>query len=104
MLARSVRVPPVLILFLVVCALLGWQLSQHPSGPSPLTATSNIDPITGKPIPRIALVTFITDEKSYIHISLKNKDRKSIGATLCTFFQPLTQSIQTMPAAMATTS
>jgi mannan polymerase II complex MNN10 subunit len=83
MLARSVRVPPVLILFLIVCALLGWQFSQHSSQPSPLTAASKIDPVTGKPIPRIALVTFITDEKSYIHLSLKNKDRKSIGATSC---------------------
>jgi mannan polymerase II complex MNN10 subunit len=27
---------------------------------------------------RIAVVTFITDEKSYIHLSLKNKDRESV--------------------------
>jgi hypothetical protein len=26
---------------------------------------------------RIAVVTFVTDQRSYLHLSLKNKDRKS---------------------------
>lgn len=32
--------------------------------------------------PRIALVTFVTEERSYHHLSLKNKDRKSTGIKL----------------------
>ena len=29
-----------------------------------------------EPAPRIALMTFVTDQRSYLHLSLQNKDRK----------------------------
>jgi mannan polymerase II complex MNN10 subunit len=108
MLTRAVRVPPVLLLLLlVVCAFLGWQFRQHPSAIAPL-ALPKVDPTTGTQVPRIALVTFITDEKSYIHLSLKNKDRKSHRAAPRRqpppFARMLKNLSQTMPAVTATTS
>ncbi|KAF2705132.1 glycosyltransferase family 34 protein [Pleomassaria siparia CBS 279.74] len=73
MLVRSLRKSPLVLLFLALCAFLGW----HKSGYSLVPAASKSDAVSsnkGPKTPRIAVVTFITDEKSYVHLSLKNKD------------------------------
>lgn len=73
MLIRSLRrVPPSLLLLLVFLAFFGWQLSQGPNHeflPTP-APPAPVD----KRSPRIAIVTFITSPKSYVYLSLKNKD------------------------------
>lgn len=92
MLVKSLKASPSVLLFLVFCAFFGLQLSRGPiDGPPPPPAPPEPAPEEAKespappPLPeapappkapRIAVVTFITDQKSYIHISLKNKDRK----------------------------
>ncbi|ORX95314.1 galactosyl transferase GMA12/MNN10 family-domain-containing protein [Clohesyomyces aquaticus] len=73
MLFRSLRISPSVALFLLFCAFLGWQLSHGPIAGQP------IDPpgpgaASPRQTPRIAIVTLITQEKSYIHMSLRNKD------------------------------
>ena len=78
MLIRSLKLPPAFLFLLVFLAIFGWQLSQgptHEEGPvsmSPVPVEAHLEP---KPL-RIALVTFVTEERSYHHLSLKNKDRK----------------------------
>jgi mannan polymerase II complex MNN10 subunit len=77
MLLRSFKLPPSLLLLIVFLAFFGWQLSQgtrHENAP----VDSEVIPQThgGKQTPRIALMTFVTDQRSYLHLSLKNKDRK----------------------------
>jgi mannan polymerase II complex MNN10 subunit len=72
MLHRSLRVPPSLLLLVAFLVFFGWQFSQgprHEHGP----VGSQVVP--GK-APRIALMTFVTEQRSYLHISLKNKARK----------------------------
>ncbi|KAF2270453.1 hypothetical protein CC78DRAFT_133154 [Lojkania enalia] len=75
MIARSMRTQPWLWVFLCFCAFLGWHIS---GGGSPIPAqpiqTSDQAVQSSEKTPRIAIVTFITDQKSYLHISLKNKD------------------------------
>jgi hypothetical protein len=74
MLLRSLRVPPSLLLLVVFLVFFGWQLSQgprHEEGP----LGSQVIP-GEKKAPRIALMTFVTEQRSYLHLSLKNKDRK----------------------------
>ncbi|KAF1994059.1 glycosyltransferase family 34 protein [Amniculicola lignicola CBS 123094] len=66
------------LLFLALCAFLGWHFSRGPR----LEGTSDVAQVPGKteskaPVkkgPRIAIVTYATYEKSYIHLSLRNKD------------------------------
>jgi mannan polymerase II complex MNN10 subunit len=78
MLARSLKQPQSVALLLFLFVVLVWQL-QRDMGSTPLPPVpDNVEvaqePVKEKGEPRIALVTFITDQKSYIHISLKNKD------------------------------
>ncbi|KAJ4372322.1 hypothetical protein N0V83_004096 [Neocucurbitaria cava] len=76
MLIRSLRrVPPSLLLLLVFLAFFGWQLSQGPNHEFlPTSAPTPADTDTRPP--RIAIVTFVTEQRSYLYLSLKNKDRK----------------------------
>jgi mannan polymerase II complex MNN10 subunit len=82
MLIRSLRgIPPSLVLLLFLLGFLGWQLSQGPKHeeqppPPPAPAPVEQKPAEDKP-PRIAVMTFVTDQRSYLHLSLKNHDRKS---------------------------
>ncbi|KAF2727594.1 hypothetical protein EJ04DRAFT_505494 [Polyplosphaeria fusca] len=77
MIARSCRSP--LLLFVFLCAFLYWHFNKAPeslehniSTTHPQVQPSGTEPVHKKP--RIAIVTFITDPKSYLHLSLKNKD------------------------------
>ncbi|KAF2792236.1 glycosyltransferase family 34 protein [Melanomma pulvis-pyrius CBS 109.77] len=76
MLVRSLRVSPAILVFLALCAFLGWQFRQgHSLAAHQLSDLSlTKDDSSSSKRPRIAVVTFITDEKSYVHTSLKNKD------------------------------
>jgi mannan polymerase II complex MNN10 subunit len=90
MLLRSARkIPPSFVLLLVFLVFLGWQLSQGPSheelppppppdvpAPPPVEAEQKPHEEEKKPL-RIAVVTFVTDQRSYLHLSLKNKDHYS---------------------------
>jgi mannan polymerase II complex MNN10 subunit len=94
MLIRSLRgVPPSLVLLLFFLAFLGWQLSQGPKHeeqppllppppppPAPVEEKPNA-PAEVKP-PRIAVMTFVTDQRSYLHLSLKNHDRRHVRNSL----------------------
>jgi mannan polymerase II complex MNN10 subunit len=82
MLIRSLRgIPPSLVLLLFFLAFLGWQLSQgtthedQPSTPAAPAEEKSNAPVGDKP-PRIAVMTFVTEQRSYLHLSLKNHDRK----------------------------
>ncbi|KAI4631871.1 uncharacterized protein J4E87_002578 [Alternaria ethzedia] len=77
MLIRSARqIPPSLFVLLVFLVFLGWQLSQGPSHEEPPPPPA--PPAKGDNRPsRIAVVTFVTDQRSYLHLSLKNKDHYS---------------------------
>jgi mannan polymerase II complex MNN10 subunit len=82
MLIRSFRLPPSLLLLILFLAFFGWQLSQgtkHEEGP----VGSEVVPMEegGMRAPRIAIMTFVTDQRSYLHLSLKNKDRKHSSAS-----------------------
>lgn len=87
MLVRALKIPPAFLFLLVFLAFFGWQLSQGPSheeGPvsmAPVPAEAPADPPTEKKTPRIALMTFVTEERSYHHLSLKSKDRESKRTT-----------------------
>ncbi|KAH7399353.1 galactosyl transferase GMA12/MNN10 family-domain-containing protein [Pyrenochaeta sp. MPI-SDFR-AT-0127] len=74
MLIRSLRrVPPSLLLLLVFLVFFGWQLSQGPSHeapPPPPAPPAEVE----KKVPKIALMTFVTEQRSYLYLSLKNKD------------------------------
>ena len=43
---------------------------------SPMPAEAPAEAAAERKMPRIALMTFVTEERSYHHLSLKNKDRK----------------------------
>lgn len=79
MLTRKLRFPPSLLLLIGFLFFFGWQLSQgtrHEDGP----VGSQVIPGEDKQAPRIAVMTFVTDQRSYLHLSLKNKDRKECDA------------------------
>lgn len=85
--ARHTRrgVPKIVaLLSLLLGGLLVWRLSGHDHdtrGGSDVTLAKGkadgLDLLASEEpvIDRIALVTFITDEHSYLHLALKNKDR-----------------------------
>lgn len=79
MLVRSLRIPPSLLVLLVFLAFLGWQLSQgprHEAAPLDFAGMGDappVEPVKEQP-PRIAIITFVTDQRSYLHLSLKNHD------------------------------
>lgn len=77
---QSLRASPAVLCFLLFCLFLGYQLSNG----TPPRQTGDEDKKANAPQeqsqpqpkkPRIGIVTFITDQKSYLHLSLKNKDR-----------------------------
>jgi mannan polymerase II complex MNN10 subunit len=82
MLLRSFRsIPPSLLLLILFLAFFGWQLSQgtkHEEGEvgSQVIPQEDNEGTEQKRTPRIALMTFVTEQRSYLHLSLKNKDRK----------------------------
>lgn len=60
-----------LLLYLVQSA---WRSESTGDGVATALMGKDTKPVSGKASgPRIAIVTFITDQKSYIHMSLKNK-------------------------------
>jgi mannan polymerase II complex MNN10 subunit len=73
MLVRSLKIPPVFVLLLMLLGFFGWQLCYGPTHEAPVgTALTPAQ----QNAPRIAIMTFVTDERSYNQISLKNKDRE----------------------------
>ncbi|KAF1942616.1 hypothetical protein EJ02DRAFT_443938 [Clathrospora elynae] len=77
MLIRSLRrIPPSFVLLFVFLAFFGWQLSQGPSHEAPPSPPSPAPALAEgqQKTPRIALMTFITNQRSYLHIALKSKD------------------------------
>ena len=95
MLVRSARrLPPSLIFLLAFLAFLGWELnhgtrheerppppSAPPPAPAPVEPEQKPHAEEQKP-PRLALITFVTEQRSYLHLSLKNKDRELRQATV----------------------
>ena len=71
MLMRSLKVPPSLLFILCFLVLLGFHFSQVPPPKEPPRP-----PPPEKKVPRIALVTFVTEERSYLHLALKSKNRE----------------------------
>jgi mannan polymerase II complex MNN10 subunit len=71
MLMRPLKVPPSLLLVIVFCVFLAIHFSpiSLPTQPSP-------GPSSERKAPRIALVTFVTEERSYLHLALKSKNRE----------------------------
>ncbi|KAF1951811.1 hypothetical protein CC80DRAFT_508458 [Byssothecium circinans] len=77
MFTRSVRVSPFAII-LVICFFLGYHFTQNPistdlayyAAPHGHTTTEKSGKGNGQ---RVALVTFVTEERSYLHASLKGK-------------------------------
>ncbi|KAF2132807.1 glycosyltransferase family 34 protein [Dothidotthia symphoricarpi CBS 119687] len=78
MLFRSMRsLPSALVLVLVFLGFFGWQLSQghsHEPLPPPPAQDESPPPEAQKKPLRVALMTFVTEQRSYLHVSLKNKD------------------------------
>ena len=74
MLARKLSNPPLIAILLVTLIFLLWSINWSNLASS---TASMIPKSAGQRHNRIAIVTFITDQKSYIHLSLRNKDRKS---------------------------
>lgn len=77
MLLRSFKIPPSLLFLILFLAFFGWQLGQgtnHEEGP----VDSEVIPLEEgeRQGPRIALMTFVTEQRSYLHQVLKNKDRE----------------------------
>ncbi|KAI8940135.1 hypothetical protein NX059_003848 [Plenodomus lindquistii] len=70
MLTRSLRVPPSLYLALILLAFFGWQLCQGPTHEAPPAPPA---PPAQKKAPRVAIMTFVTEQRSYLYLSLKNK-------------------------------
>lgn len=116
MLIRSARrLPPSLVLMLVFLAFLGWELSQgmrheeHPLPASPPPpAPALVEPeqrphVEEKKPPRLALVTFVTEQRSYLYLSLRNKDRK-LGQAATQNRQADIRPAQTTPAVTVMTS
>lgn len=111
MLIRSLRLPPSLFVLLIFLAFFGWHLSQgwsHEPAPLDVAGMGNAPPSKDeddKQPPRVALMTFVTNERSYLHLSLKNHDREHIAHPFIIQKSPLLRnSAQIMPAATATTS
>lgn len=76
MIARSIKSLPSgpAIFFLLFCSWLGWQIRAgiiYDDEPPMVSPAPESPP--GEP--RVAIVTFVTEERSYLHLSLKNKDR-----------------------------
>jgi mannan polymerase II complex MNN10 subunit len=82
MLLRSFKVPPKLLLLILFLAFFGWQLSQGTKHEESPVGSEVIPQAEGEErhAPRIALMTFVTEQRSYLHQSLKNKDRKHPSA------------------------
>lgn len=76
MLLRSFKLPPSLLLLFVLLGFFGWQLSQGTTHENDEVGRLVIPKDGAKQGPRIALMTFVTEQRSYLHLSLKNKDRK----------------------------
>lgn len=78
MLIRTHKLPPAFLFLLVFLAFFGWQLSQGPSHEEATVSMSPVPPEAApeQKTPRIALMTFVTEERSYHHLALKSKDRK----------------------------
>jgi hypothetical protein len=79
MLLRSFKVPPTLLLGILFLAFFGWQLSQgtkHEESPVGSEAIPQPEGERRPAAPRIALMTFVTEQRSYLYQSLRNKDRK----------------------------
>jgi mannan polymerase II complex MNN10 subunit len=90
MIARSCRTSPAVWLLLFLSGFLYYQFTKddgsldhltgaRPGVPplQPVQSVQPVEPVKSEPQkPRIAVVTFITDQKSYLHLSLKNKDRE----------------------------
>jgi hypothetical protein len=82
MLVRSLKIPPASVLLLLFLGFFGWQLCQGftheeaPVGTAPTPAQKNDNAPPEKKAPRIAIMTFVAEERSYHHLSLKNKDRE----------------------------
>jgi mannan polymerase II complex MNN10 subunit len=74
MLARKLSNPPLIAILLVTLIFLLWSINWSSLAYS---TASMIPKSADQRHNRIAIVTFITDQKSYIHLSLRNKDRKS---------------------------
>ncbi|KAF2750920.1 glycosyltransferase family 34 protein [Sporormia fimetaria CBS 119925] len=82
MFVRALRRNPSLILFLVICLLVGWQLGAREGDlrdvVSPIRERYAAAQASLKEEPkqknRLAIVTFVTDQRSYLHLSLKNHD------------------------------
>ncbi|KAF9690871.1 hypothetical protein EKO04_010932 [Ascochyta lentis] len=75
MLIRSLRGPWSLFLVLAFLAVFGWRLSGGPSHEA-TDASPRAPGEADKKTQRIALMTFVTEQRSYLHLSLKNKDHK----------------------------
>lgn len=117
MLVRSARrLPPSLVLLLAFLAFLGWELNQGmrheerplPSSPPPPPPPAPVEPEQKphgeeKKPPRLALVTFVTEQRSYLYLSLRNKDRK-LGQAITQKRHADMLPTQTTPAATAMTS
>jgi mannan polymerase II complex MNN10 subunit len=91
MLSRSLRVPPSLYLFIAICVLFVYHLSQDAlitdlAAPKPASSasssslSSSSSSSSRKSGPRIGIVTFVAEQHSYIHTSLRNKARKQLIA------------------------
>lgn len=76
MLLRSVRGIPLALIFVIFfLSFFGWQLCQGSYHESSSVLTAQNEEARKKPL-RVALMTFVTEQRSYLHLSLKNKDRK----------------------------
>ncbi|KAF1994257.1 glycosyltransferase family 34 protein [Amniculicola lignicola CBS 123094] len=69
---------PSVLLFLALCTFLGWHFSKGPQLEAPGGLQQDVEKmdlaIPQSTKPRIAIVTYATYEKPYIHLSLQNKD------------------------------
>ncbi|KAF2277528.1 uncharacterized protein EI97DRAFT_449623 [Westerdykella ornata] len=85
MISRLLRASPTALLLVLFCMLFGWQLIlggdrehallQNSLIVSPEEAAAATSPSVQVPRRlRIAVITAVTEERSYIHLSLKNKD------------------------------
>ena len=81
MLVRSLRAQPLVFIFLAFCAFMYWITHQGPSvlPAPPASRIETVETAVSRKTPRIAIATFITDEKSYTHLSLQNKDRTCLA-------------------------
>ncbi|KAF2636678.1 hypothetical protein P280DRAFT_472893 [Massarina eburnea CBS 473.64] len=74
MLTRSPRVPPSLFVFLIICFFAGYyHFTPLSTDIDPFLASSGQTSSPSKNGPRIGIVTFVTEERSYLHASLMGK-------------------------------